>query len=157
MRSKSLFILILALLAGAAFPAQAGPVAETLAGSWACMAKELGSDLAMTITYRRSDDFLVGEIKEDDGAALLDVWLSDGQADLVLRRIISPDSVIEMTVAEEAPASMKLEGEMRLNFGGAAKVREAFQFAGNEEFHAVWEADNGGGWQIILDRTCKRV
>lgn len=118
---------------------------------------EGGGDVAMTLTYRRSDDFLVGEIIEDDGAALLDVWLDDGANELVLRRVISYDATVEMRVAEEAPTWVKLEGEMRHILGTTARVREEFRFTGTEEFTAVWEADSGEGWKLILDRTCRRV
>jgi len=149
--------LIAAAFAASAAPASAEPLAETLAGSWACIAKEYGSDLAMTITYRRSDDFLVGEIKEDDGAALLDVWLSNGEPQLGLRRILSTDSIIEMALTEEAPNSMTLEGDLRILDGPTAKVREAFTFTGKDEFHALWEMNGGDGWQLVLDRTCKRI
>ncbi|GAB4366193.1 MAG: hypothetical protein Kow00114_23990 [Kiloniellaceae bacterium] len=147
-----------AALCGALQPAAAEPVAETLAGTWTCAAKEGARDVAMTLTYRRSDDFLIGEIKEDNGAALLDVWLDgsgaaggpdDMRATLSLRRIVSYDATITMEVAAEAPTWVRLEGEMRHILGTTARVRE--------EFRAIWEADSGDGWQPIMDRTCKRI
>ncbi|WP_340117114.1 hypothetical protein [Pelagibius sp. 7325] len=152
-------------LCGHALPATAEPVAETLVGTWTCTAKEGAQDVAMTLTYRRSDDFLVGEIKEDNGAALLDVWL-DGSADggpggmrapLSLRRIVSYDATIIMKVVEEAPTWVRLEGEMHHVLGTTARVREEFRFTGSEEFRALWEADSGDGWQLIMDRTCRRI
>lgn len=160
MRMKAFILLSLPLLFMAS-PLRAEPVAETLVGTWTCTAsegaKEGGSDLAMTLTYRRSDDFLVGEIVEDNGAALLDVWLDDGADELVLRRVISYDATVEMTVIEEAPTWVKLEGDMRHKLGAAARVREEIRFTGTEEFTAIWEANSGDGWKLILDRTCKRV
>lgn len=164
MRRTVLTCLLLASLAPASpTPAAAEPLAETLVGTWTCQAKESAgengktSDIAMTLVYRRSDHFLVGEIVEDNGAALLDVWLDDATAPLVLRRVVSYDATIEMKLAEEAPTWMKLEGEMRHILGSTAKVREEFRFTGTEEFRAIWEADSGEGWHVILDRICKRV
>ena len=140
-----------------ALPAQAEPLAETLVGSWTCQAQEGGSGIAMTLHYQRSDDFLIGEIKEDNGAALLDVWLDDGASELILRRLVSYDATVEMQVVEEAPTWMALAGEMRHRLGSTANVREELRFTGTEEFRAVWEADSGDGWQLILDRTCRRI
>ncbi len=75
-------LLITCLLVALAITTPAGafgePLAETLVGTWHCSAREGGSDVAMSLSYRRSDDYLVGEIVEDNGAALLDVWLDDG-------------------------------------------------------------------------------
>ncbi|MGF1632185.1 MAG: hypothetical protein ACFCUT_22145 [Kiloniellaceae bacterium] len=157
MRSPPLSVAILAALCLGAAAAQAAPLAETLVGTWICQAKEGESDIAMTLTYRRSDDWLVGEIKENNGAALLDVWLDGGTQDLVLRRILSYDATIEMDVVEEAPTWVKLEGEMRHVLGSTARVREEIRFTGTEEFHAVWEADSGDGWQLVMDRSCQRL
>jgi hypothetical protein len=146
-------VLLLAGPGGAA----ADPLAETLVGNWLCRAQEGESDVAMTLSYRRSDDWLVGEIEEDNGAALLDVWLDDGNTELTLRRIISYDATIEMALVREAPTWMKLEGMMRHRLGTTTKVREEFRFTGTEEFRAIWEADSGEGWHLIMDRTCTRV
>ncbi|MEQ9606053.1 MAG: hypothetical protein RLN99_00130 [Kiloniellaceae bacterium] len=162
MRKKALTVLLLGGLCLGAAPARAEPVAETLVGTWTCTVKEGARDIAMTLTYRRSDDFLVGEIKEDNGAALLDVWLNGtgpdtGQAPLSLRRIVSYDATILMKVVEEAPTWVKLAGEMHHVLGTTAQVREEFRFTGSEEFRALWEADSGDGWQTIMDRTCKRI
>lgn len=161
MRMKCLILPLLPLLFVAA-PLRAEPVAETLAGTWTCTATEGSSDVGMTLTYRRSDDFLVGEIIEDNGAALLDVWLDGtspdgGPAPLSLRRIVSYDATIIMKVVEEAPTWVKLEGEMHHILGTTAQVREEFRFTGSEEFRAIWEADSGDGWQLIMDRTCRRI
>ncbi len=156
MRQKTL-MLLLPLLLVTAGPLQAAPLAETLVGTWHCSAREGDSDVAMTLSYRRSDDFLVGEIIEDNGAALLDVWLDDGADELVLRRVISYDATVEMAVVEVAPGRVKLEGEMRHVLGTTSKVREDIRFTGREEFRAIWEADSGDGWELILERTCKRV
>ena len=157
MRLRSLPFIVLPALCFAAASARAEPLAETLTGTWACTAQEGESDIAMTLTYRRSDDFLVGEMKEDNGAALLDVWLDDSAAELSLRRILSYDATIEMKLVEEAPAWMKLEGEMRHVLGSTAQVREVFRFTGTEEFRALWEVDSGAGWQRVMDRTCRRI
>lgn len=156
-------LMLAALMPTAPSPAAAEPLAETLVGTWTCQAKEdaggneTASDVAMTLTYRRSDHFLIGEIVEDNGAALLDVWLDGTTAPLALRRILSYDATIEMTLAEEAPTWMKLEGEMRHILGSTAKVREEFRFTGTEEFRAIWEADSGDGWKLVMDRICKRL
>jgi hypothetical protein len=162
MRTRFLSVLLLGGLCLGAAPARAEPVAETLVGTWTCTAKEGEQDIAMTLTYWRSDDFLVGEIKEDKGAALLDVWLddnsqADGTAPLSLRRIVSYDATIIMKVVEEAPTWVKLEGELHHTLGTTAQVREELRFNGTEEFRAVWEADSGDGWQLIMDRTCRRI
>ena len=159
MRSRplSLTVAVLPALCFGAAAAQAAPLAETMVGTWTCEAKEGGSDIAMTLTYRRSDAFLIGEIKEDNGAALLDVWLDGDTAELVLRRILSYDASSEMEVIEEAPTWVKLEGEMRHVLGSTAKVREEIRFTGTEEFRAVWEADSGDGWQLVMDRHCRRL
>ncbi|WP_193368181.1 hypothetical protein [Pelagibius marinus] len=163
MRASSLACLLIILTAAAPARALAEPLAETLVGTWTCQARENsgagGNDIAMTLTYRRSGHFLVGEIVEDNGAALLDVWLDSGSgaAPLSLRRVISYDASIEMELVEEAPTWMKLEGEMRHTLGTTAKVREEFRFTGTEEFRALWEADSGEGWKLIMDRTCKRL
>jgi len=149
--------LFLTALGAGATPAQAAPLAETLVGSWTCRTQEGETTIAMTLDYRRSDDFLIGEIKEDNGAALLDVWLDDGPSELILRRLVSYDATIEMQVVEEAPTWMALTGEMRHRLGSTAKVREEIRFTGTEEFRAIWEADSGDGWQLILDRTCRRI
>ena len=151
----SCFLLLPALFFATA--AQAEPLAETLVGSWTCRTQEGEAMIAMTLNYQRSDDFLIGEIKEDNGAALLDVWLDDGPSELILRRLVSYDATVEMQAVEEAPTWVKLEGEMRHRLGSTAKVREEFRFTGTEEFRAVWEADSGDGWQLILDRTCRRI
>ncbi len=161
MRSSSLACFLIVLTAAAPASALAEPIAETLVGTWTCQAHENAgegeSDVAMTLTYRRSGHFLVGEIVEDNGAALLDVWLDDSAAPLSLRRIISYDATIEMNLVEEAPTWMKLEGEMRHILGTTAKVREEFRFTGSEEFRALWEADSGEGWHVIMDRSCARM
>jgi hypothetical protein len=157
MRLKALYVLILPALCSGVAAVQAAPLAETLVGTWTCQTKEGESDITMALTYRRSDAFLIGEITEDNGAALLDVWLDDGTQALVLRRILSYDATIEMDVVEEAPAWVKLEGDLRHVLGSTAKVREEIRFTGTEEFRAVWEADNGDGWQLVMDRNCKRV
>ena len=166
MRTGFLSVLLLGSLCLGAAPAAAEPVAETLVGTWTCTAQESmgegAQDIAMTMTYHRSDDFLVGEIKEDNGAALLDVWLNGtgpdtGQAPLSLRRIVSYDATILMKVVEEAPTWVRLEGEMHHILGATAQVREEFRFTGSEEFRAIWEADSGDGWQLIMDRTCTRI
>jgi hypothetical protein len=150
-------LLAAAAIGAVATPAGAVPLAETLVGTWVCEVKEGESDIAMTLTYRRSDDFMIGEIKEDNGAALVDVWLDDGNTELSLRRVISYDATIEMHLAEAAPTWMRLEGEMRHITGSTAQVREEFRFTGTEEFRAIWEADSGEGWNLILDRTCRRI
>jgi len=163
MRSSSLACLLVVLAAAAPTRALAEPLAETLIGTWTCQAREnsgeSNSDVAMTLTYRRSGHFLVGEIVEDNGAALLDVWLDSGSgaAPLSLRRIISYDASIEMELVEEAPSQMKLEGELRHILGTTAQVREVFRFTGTEEFRALWEADSGEGWEVVMDRTCRRM
>lgn len=154
---RKLAPLLAAALGAATTPAAADPVAETLVGTWICQVKEGESDIAMTLTYRRSDDFMIGEIKEDNGAALVDVWLDDGNAVLSLRRVISYDATIEMHVAEAAPDWVRLEGEMRHRTGSTAHVREELRFTGTEEFRAIWEADSGEGWKLILNRTCRRI
>jgi hypothetical protein len=161
MRPKLLSLCLLAGLCAAA-PARGQPLAEALVGSWTCTAQEGTAeegttDIAMTLNYRLSDDFLIGEIKEDNGATLVDIWLDDDAQELVLRRIVSYDATIEMQVAEETPDLVRLEGEMRHRLGSTAKVREEIRFTGTEEFRAVWEADSGQGWQPIMDRTCKRI
>ena len=46
---------------------------------------------------------------------------------------------------------------MRHVLGTTSKVREDIRFTGREEFRAIWEADSGDGWELILERTCKRV
>ena len=153
---------ILAAACGsAAAPAAAQPLAETLVGTWTCEARENAeqgaTDVAMVLTYQRSDDFMIGEIKEDNGAALVDVWLDDGNTELSLRRVLSHDATIEMHVVEAAPDWVKLEGEMRHVTGATARVREEYRFIGSEEFRAIWEADSGEGWKLIMDRTCKRI
>jgi hypothetical protein len=146
------------MLCGIALPAAAAPLAETLAGAWTCIAKEGESNVAMTLNYRRSYDWLIGEITEDNGAALLDVWFDDFGGDpLAQRRILSNDATIEMKLIEEAPTWMKLEGELRHILGTTAHVREEIRFTGRDEFRAIWEADNGDGWQLVLDRSCKRI
>ncbi len=164
--TRTLALAAAGFLAAAVQPAAAAPVAETLAGTWTCTAQESmgegAQDIAMTLTYRRSDDFLIGEIKEDNGAALLDVWLDGtgpdgGKATLSLRRIVSYDATIVMEVVEEAPTWVKLEGEMQHILGTTARVREELRFTGSEEFRALWEADSGEGWQLIMDRTCRRI
>lgn len=157
MRLKALYVLILPALCSGVAAVQAAPLAETLVGTWTCQTKEGESDITMALTYRRSDAFLIGEITEDNGAALLDVWLDEGPNALVLRRILSYDATIEMEVVEEAPTWVKLEGEMRHVLGSSAKVREEIRFNGTEAFHAVWEADSGDGWELILERNCKRI
>ena len=157
MRSSSLACLLVVLAVAAPAQALAEPLAETLVGTWTCRAQEGESDIAMTLTYRRSGHFLVGEIVEDNGAALLDVWLDDSAAPLSLRRVISYDATIEMNLVEEAPTWMKLAGEMRHVLGTTAKVREEFRFTGSEEFRALWEADSGEGWELVMDRICKRI
>lgn len=161
MRASFLACILVALAFAAPTRALAEPLAETLVGTWTCQARENSGegnrDVAMTLTYRRSDHFLVGEIVEDNGAALLDAWLDDSSASLSLRRIISYDATIEMKLVEEAPTGMKLEGEMRHILGTTAKVREVFRFTGTEAFRALWEADNGEGWQVVMDRSCRRT
>lgn len=157
MRPNALQVLLLTALCAFATPLRAQPLAESLVGSWTCQAQEGGNDIAMTLNYQRSDDFLIGEIKEDNGAALVDIWLDDGTQELVLRRLVSYDATIEMRVTEEAPTWVKLEGEMRHLLGSTAKVREELRFTGTGEFRAVWEADSGQGWQLVMDRTCRRV
>lgn len=141
--------------------AGAEPLAETLVGSWTCQAREdTGqgeSAIAMTLTYRRSDHFLIGEIVEDNGAALLDVWLDNANRSLIQRRIVSYDATIQMELVEEAPTWMKLEGELHHALGTTSRVREEFRFTGSEEFRAIWEADTGDGWEVVMDRTCRRV
>ncbi|WP_295812263.1 hypothetical protein [uncultured Nitratireductor sp.] len=156
MRSPALMLCLLPTLCLTA-PAAAKPLAETLVGSWTCSVEEGASDIAMTLNYRRSDAFLVGEIIEDNGAALLDVWLDDGATPLGLRRILSYDATIEMKLMEEAAERMKLEGEMRHILGSTGKVRETFRFTGRDAFRATWETDNGEGWQLIMERSCTRV
>ena len=141
----------------AASTAQAEPQAEKLTGSWACREHEGGSDVAMILTYRRSDDFLVGEMKEDNGAVLLDVWLDVGEEKLALRRLLSYDATVEMRVVEESADRVKVEGELRHLLDITTRVREEIRFVGSDEFRAVWEADNGDGWQITLERTCRRI
>ena len=148
---------LLSVLCSGAATAQAEPLAESLVGTWTCESKEGENDVAMTLNYQRSDDWLIGEMKEANGAALLDVWLDGATAALALRRILSYDATIEMDVVEEAPTWVKLEGEMRHVLGSTAKVREEIRFTGTEEFRAVWEADSGEGWQLIMDRSCRRV
>jgi len=148
---------LLSVLCSGAATAQAEPLAESLVGTWTCESKEGENDVAMTLNYQRSDDWLIGEMKEANGAALLDVWLDEGPNALVLRRILSYDATIEMEVVEEAPTWVKLEGEMRHVLGSSAKVREEIRFNGTEAFHAVWEADSGDGWELILERNCKRI
>lgn len=165
MRSTLLAATLLSAFCLHAPYAAAAPLAETLAGDWSCLVQENTaagtSDIAMTLAYRRSDAFLVGEIVEDNGAVLLDVWLDGwldgGTAALALRRVLSYDATIEMTLAGETADSLRLEGEMRHRLGSTAKVREEFRFTGTEEFRAVWEADSGDGWQPVMDRTCRRL
>lgn len=161
MQSNLLTVVLLVSACVITAPARAEPLAETLVGSWTCQARENtgtgDSGVAMTITYRRSDYFLIGEIVEDNGAALLDVWLDNSNRSLTLRRIVSYDATIEMELVEEAPTWMKLEGELHHTLGTTTKVREEFRFTGTEEFRAIWEAHNGEGWNLVMDRTCERI
>jgi len=154
------FVISAALTAAATSPARAAPLVERLAGGWSCHAVEGKSENAtsMTITYRRSAAWLVGEITEDSGAVLLEVWLDDfGGAALALRRILSNDATIEMTAVEETASEVKLEGELRHLLGTSARVREVFRFTGSDAFRAVWEENSGEGWHVVLDRHCERV
>lgn len=111
----------------------------------------------MVLSYRYSGNFLVGEIAESTGGALVDVWLRDGQNRFTLRRVISYDATIEMQVSEDAPSRLKTEGELRHALGSESKVRETFFSTGSEQFDAVWEADSGDGWNTLLERTCTRL
>jgi hypothetical protein len=157
MRSAVRPLACLAACCLASVSARAEPQAEKLVGSWACQEHEGGSDVAMILTYRRSEDFLVGEMKEDNGAVLLDVWLDDGAAKLALRRLLSYDATVEMRVVEEAVDRVKVAGELRHLLNTTTRVREEIRFTGDDEFRAVWEADSGAGWQITLDRKCRRI
>jgi hypothetical protein len=157
MRSALRHLACLAACCLLSVSAQAAPQAEKLAGSWACQEHEGGSDVAMILDYRRSDDFLVGEMKEDNGAVLLDVWLDDGEAKLALRRLLSYDATVEMRVVEETADSVKVAGELRHLLDTTTRVREEVRFTGSDLFRAVWEADSGAGWQVTLERTCRRI
>ena len=157
--SRSLLLPLTAfLLLGAAAPLAAAPLAEKLAGTWTCQAREGDTSLAMTLRYRLSNGWLIGEVTEDNGATLLDVWLDDGLANrLALRRVLSSDATVEMQVVEEIAEQVKLAGEMRHVLGTGGPVREELRFTGSDTFTATWEAENGDGWQRVLARNCKRT
>ena len=161
MRRTPLAILIfVSPVFAAAASASAVPMAERLLGSWTCHAVEGKSenDTIMTLSYRRSAAWLIGEVTEDSGAVLLDVWFDDfsGTA-LALRRILSNDATIEMSVVEETATELKLEGELRHLLGTSARVREVFHFAGSDAFRAIWDEDSGEAWNVVLDRHCERT
>ena len=157
MQLRSLLPLLAAgLLFGAAGPATAASPAETLVGKWTCQAKEGESEISMTLNYRLSNRWLIGEIVEDNGAALLDIWLDDGEAAFALRRVISYDATVEMALAEKTADRLTLTGEMRHKLGNGGPVREALRFTGRDRFEALWEADMGDGWVPVLERRCKR-
>lgn len=158
MRVGTQFGLLITLLsAGLAPPAAATSLAEALVGDWTCQAKEGESEISMTLSYRLRNRWLIGEIVEDNGATLLDVWLDDGAAALSLRRVISYDATVEMAVVEAAADRLTLSGEMRHKLGTGGPVREEIRFTGRDRFDAVWEADLGEGWVPVLERRCERT
>ena len=153
------FSLFAAFSFTAAAAANAAPLAEKLAGTWTCHEVEGKSenDTIMTLTYRRSADWLIGEITEVKGSPTLDVWFdSFGGKPLALRRLLANDATIEMEVVEETESEVKLEGELVHRLGITGKVREALRFTGNDAFRAIWEDDSDGGWHVVLDRHCER-
>lgn len=153
------FSLIAVFSFTAAAAANAAPLAEKLAGTWTCHEVEGKSenDTIMTLTYRRSADWLIGEITEVKGSPTLDVWFdSFGGKPLALRRMLANDATIEMEVVEETESEVKLEGELVHQLGITGKVREALRFTGPDAFRAIWEDDSDGGWHVVLDRHCER-
>ena len=162
MRPGTLFQSAIPVLAAALFlgnpwaKAEAAPLAERLVGQWSCQAQENDAAIAMTLNYRLSNGWLIGEITEDNGATLLDVWLDDGFSPLALRRVLSYDATVEMKLVEETAERIKLEGAMRHIVGNGGPVREELRFTGNDRFDALWEADLGEEWVPILTRSCRR-
>lgn len=136
--------------------AETAPLAAKLVGQWTCEGRENDAALAMTLDYRLRNGWLVGEMVEDNGAAMLDVWLDSGTAPLALRRLLSYDATVEMQLVEESADHLKLEGAMRFILGNAGAVREEIRFNGNDRFEALWEAEVDNEWVAILSRTCTR-
>ena len=136
--------------------AEPAPLAAKLAGKWTCEGQENDAALTMTLDYRLRNGWLVGEIVEDNGAAMLDVWLDSGTAPLALRRLLSYDATVEMQLVEESADHLKLQGAMRFVLGNAGAVREEIRFTGNDRFEALWEAEVDNEWVAILSRSCSR-
>lgn len=141
---------------GSLAAAEPAPLAAKLAGKWTCEGRENDTAIAMTLDYRLRNGWLVGEIVEDNGAAMLDVWLNNGTAPLALRRLLSYDATVEMQLIEESARHLKLEGAMRFVLGNAGAVREEIRFTGDDRFEALWEAEVDNEWVTILSRSCAR-
>lgn len=137
--------------------ADTAPLAAKLVGAWTCQGQENDATLELTLDYRLRNGWLVGEIVEDNGATMLDVWLDDGSSNpLALRRLLSYDATVEMQLVEESAEHLKLEGAMRFVLGNAGAVREEIRFTGNDRFEALWEAVVDDEWVTILSRSCTR-
>ncbi len=89
-------------------------------------------------------------------AGLIDIWLDDGRSALALRRVISRDATIQMSLVQQAATPLRLEDELHLRLVSTARVRDKIRFSGARDFRAVWKAFSGGSWQPIMDRTCQR-
>ncbi len=152
-----LFVLAVLVLKGPG-SAAAAPLAEKLAGTWTCQGQETGLDTPteMTLHYRLSGGWIIGEMVQEDGEILLDTWRRDLSHNFTDRRILSHDATMDMALTDVSGDHLNLEGEMRHVLGDTAPIREALRFSGNDRFDAIWEMETEGRWAPILTRTCTR-
>lgn len=153
-------VVVLALFVFAApGPATAASPAERLTGTWTCRGQETGIGAAteMTLHYRARGGWILGEMVEENGEILLDIWRRSASQDFTDRRILSHDATMEMELREESDTHLNLEGAIRHVLGDSAPIREALRFAGDDRFDATWEMQTEGRWTPILTRSCKRT
>ncbi|WP_420347463.1 hypothetical protein [Pelagibius sp.] len=154
----ALIALALIALAGPR-PAAAASLVERLAGTWACQGQETGIDAPteMTLHYRASGGWIIGEMVQENGEILLDVWRRGASGDFTDRRILSHDATMEMELRDVSGDHLNLEGEMRHVLGDSAPIREVLRFIDNDRFDAIWEMETEGHWAPILTRVCTRT
>ncbi|WP_299400058.1 hypothetical protein [Pelagibius sp.] len=151
------FVLTLSVFAGPV-PTAAAALAERLVGSWTCQGQETGlaEPTEMTLRYRTRGGWVLGEMVQENGEILLDIWRRAPSHDFTDRRILSHDATMEMELRDVTGDHLNLEGEIRHVLGDAAPIREALRFAGNDRFDAIWEMETDGRWTQILTRVCTR-
>jgi hypothetical protein len=101
--------------------------------------------------------WLTGEGIEQGRRLSLDVWAYDNQGRLQTRRQFTPTgAVITMDVTERGAEHLRLEGMLTHRDGRSLRLRERIAFVADHHFDAMWEADEGSGWRIVVDETCRK-
>lgn len=133
------------------------PNASWFVGDWTCAAREGGESFRWRVSNDMPGGWLVGHAEENGEPTSIDVWAYDDSGELGIRlQFSSRGAIIELDSAIAGDDQLELRGEARFRDGRVVPLRERINFLNPDRFAAVWEADEGSGFEVVVDEICEK-